>query len=482
MARNWLISRRTALKGLGASLALPLLDVMGWADPPPGAAASKPPVRLGFLNVPCGLVAANFWPKGDSLSAAGELPSTLEPLRGVLQDCLILGGLDNNPPRLDNVHASEVAGWLTCVPLRGSKNDGVVGAATSADQLAAQVLGKSTSLPSLEISLGESHSGCCDAGFDKLYPSTLSWSSATQPNPQETNPRAVFNRLFSSRQSLRRRINVPQPAAAPAGDAAPAAPVGAGSQDPSLDQSMLDLVRENAKSFARRISADDQQKLEQYLEAIRSLEKRIVAIERQQGEAAQEAQSRQSGKRGYASSPPITVTIGSPARYDERVRLMGDLMILAFQTDVTRVCTFAFSISQPWTLSYPELGFTDEHHGLSHWNDEPSKPAKLAKVERYETEQFAYLVSRMKGLKEGAGTLLDSCILTYGSGMGDGLNHTLTNLPTIVAGRGGGVRPGRYVKKCQGVFADLLMGVLARAGCPQKVALGNATKELAELG
>ena len=200
----------------------------------------------------------------------------------------------------------------------------------------------------------------------------------------------MFNRLFSSRQSLRRRSVAAAPAAA--GAEAPAAPVAAGSADPSLDQSMLDLVQENAKAFARRISADDQQKLEQYLEAIRSLEKRIVAIERQQDEVAQEAQARSGGKRGYASSPPITVTIGNPTRYDERVRLMGDLMILAFQTDVTRVCTFAFSISQPWTLSYPELGFTDEHHGLSHWNDEPSKPAKLAKIERYETEQFAYLV------------------------------------------------------------------------------------------
>jgi hypothetical protein len=398
----------------------------------------------------------------------------------VISDYLILGGLnhlraygDGNAP-----HPRETATWLTGYPAK----PGVVENAISVDQIAAQKIGVYTSLPSLELGTHQSNrAGDCQMGYTCAYNTNISWRSATQPMPKEINPRAVFGRLFSSRKATPARRK-----GGPAVDAAAfAAGPGADSNDattaPSLDQSMLDLVLGNAKRLRDRVSGNDQRKLDEYLDGAWELEKRIQSIERQQAEAAKSGGT--GGKRSAKDSPLIEVKIPDaiPARFDEHARLMADLITLAFQSDTTRITTLMLGPYIGATAGYPEIGVAEAHHELSHHGNDPAKLAKLTTINAYHVAQFAYLVQRLKGLKEGGGTLLDNCMILYGSGMNDGDKHNHHNLPTILAGGGGGtIRGGRYVKQCAGNFCDLLMAMMARAGCPIE-SLGDGTKLLPDL-
>ena len=489
MRKDWLIPRRTLLKGAGAALALPLLDVMGWADPPRGA-VPRLPVRLGWVYTPHGVEPANFWPKSAHLAPAGDLPPTLEPLRALLPECLILGGLKHArgaeskcPP-----HGIEMASWLTGAAPRGPKE---IFNGTSADQLAAQRLGMYTPLPSLELARHPVDTGLGEQDWSATYFSAISWRSPTQPNTPEIEPRAVYDRMFSSRHATPRRQGGPAVDAgafAPGGGAGAAAPAG-----PSLDTSMLDEVMGSATAFAARISADDRRKLDEYLENVRGLEQRIAAIERQQAEAARAAAAAPAkaakaaggARANEAYSPLIQVQVGATATWTDWVKVMSDLTVLALQADLTRVVTLCYG--RPYGGIYlPEIGVPDEAHSLTHHDgqdgDADQKLAKLAKLERHEMAQFAYLVERLRSLREGPGTLLDNCIITYGSGMGHGMKHSLENLPTIVAGRGGGtIRTGRYVPACTGSFCDLLIGALARAGVTLNDPFGDGTRALPDL-
>jgi hypothetical protein len=473
---SWLISRRTCLRGLGVALALPLLETMGWAETP--RAAGRPPVRMAFINIPHGVDNASFWPAEGRLAANAPLPRTLEPLRPVIGDCLVLGGLnhmraygDPNAP-----HPRETATWLTGFP---AKRD-VLENAISADQIAAQRIGAYTALPSLELGLHEGNrAGDCQMGFTCAYNTNISWRSATQPMPKEISPRAVFQRLFSSRKSSPARrgqgpaVDAGQFAAAPAagGADAPAAP--------SLDQSMLDLVLEDSRKLRDRVSGGDRRKLDEYLDGVRELEQRLVSIERQQAQAAQGG----PGRRGAKDSPLIELKIPDavPARFDEHARLMFDLITLAFQSDTTRIATMMFGQFIGTSGGFPEIGVSEGHHELSHHGNDPRKLDLVARIDTHHVAQLSYLLQRLKGLKEGAGTLLDHCMILYGSGMGDGDKHNHHNLPTILAGGGGGtIRSGRHVRQCAGNFCDLLMAMLARAGSPVE-ALGDGTKLLPDL-
>jgi hypothetical protein len=244
---------------------------------------------------------------------------------------------------------------------------------------------------------------------------------------------------------------------------------------------MLDLVLDGAKSLRNRISIDDQRQLDGYLDTVQSLEKRVAAIERQQAEAARAKSGKGDAGPAIARSAPLEVVIpsGTP-KWSEYVKVMGDLLVLAFQTDITRVGTLIASMNHG--INYPELGFSESHHENSHHGNDPVKLEKVAKIDRFNIEQYAYLVGRMKGLREGAGTLLDNTIFMWGSGLGDGNSHTNQNLPCIIAGKGGGsIRTGRYVAKCSGNQGDLLTAILARAGVPLPTPIGIGTKLLPDL-
>jgi hypothetical protein len=476
MRKNWLIDRRTCLKGLGVAMALPLLETMGWAETPK-AGGFKAPVRLGFMFMPCGVNRKEFWP-ADPKTYPVTLPTSLEPLRPVIDQCLLLEGIDNVPhtPLNGAAHAIELSTWLTATLPDATKRD-TINIAPSADQIAAQQIGLYTALPSLELGTRKNDaSGTGQEGLNNRYYTTGNYRTATQPLPVETSPGDVLKRLFASRQST------PKKKGGPTVDAAKFAGAGGAADDgESLDRSMLDLVMDGAKNLRGRVSADDQRQLDDYLDSVRSLEKRVAAIERQQAEAAQ-AKSEKGGGAATTRSAPIEVKIpaGQP-KWSEHVKVMGDLMILAFQTDLTRVTTIIASMNHG--ITYPELDFSESHHENSHHeNTDQVKLAKIAKIDRFNIEQYAYIVARMKSLKEGAGTLLDNTIFMWGSGLGNGHDHTHRSLPCILAGRGGGtIRTGRHVPKCNGNQGDLLTAILARAGVQVPKPVGIGTKLLPDL-
>lgn len=481
MPRFQMLSRRTCLKGIGVSLALPLLETMSWASTPPSATPQQP-TRLLFVHWKNGVVANRFWPKDEkSFNPAATLPPTLEPLRAVLSELLLIGGIKNPCQNLGEDkngaagHKADSACWLTCAHVK--KSNGTVDIGISADQLAAEQLGQYTVLPSLELGLaGHGLSGIEEHGYSRAYHTAISYRSATQAVPQESNPRAVLERLFSSRRSAPQRKGAAPKANGPQADTGkfavdPAAQPVSG--EPSLDQVMVDKVLEHAKSMRKHVSTADQRALDEYLDGIQSLEKRIAAIERQQAEAAR-GQGR--GKKAGVFSDPITITMPPEgAVFSERFRVMADLMILGFQSDVTRVG----SISNFGDCA-AELGIKEDVHQFTH--NDPNKVddvlTKCLQIELLYLQQVAYVIKRAKDIKDGNGSLLDHSIFLCGSGMGEGRHHNNDDCPTIVAGRGNGtVRTGRYVTQAKGTQGDLLMGILARAGCtvPKQFGL-NGTK------
>ena len=475
------LSRRTLLKGLGVALALPLLETMSWAETP--GKTTKSPVRLAFFYTPYGYGRGDgsFWPKeAKAFSPTGALPPTLEPLRPVVNDCLLLGGMSN--PRADRAngvagHVNEAAGWLTCAAMSMDKEKrSTVNIGISADQVAAQQLGVYTSLPSLELAVSNCNlSGTSEQGLSAAYVNTISYRSATQALPSDNSPRSVFNRLFSTRKSTAKKRG-----GGPTADASKFAGGGTvEAEGPSLDQSMLDLVMESTGALRKHVSGADQRTLDEYLDGVRALEKRVVAIEHQQAEAAK-AQASKGKPRVGKFSDPIEVTVPSATvPRSEHLRVMADLMILAFQTDLTRVVTMPFAHAYDGS-TYPELGFNDDYHACSHMDNAPESQ-KLLKIEQWNIKQFAYIVQRMRSLNDGNGTLLDNSILLLGSGMKDNSHNTYDNLPTLLAGRGGGtITPGRYIQ-AKGNMGDLLSAILARAGCTLEKPFANGTKLLPDL-
>ncbi len=480
--RSWLISRRTCLRGLGGiALSLPLFETMGWANPPKGSSA-RPPVRLGFMYHPYGVWQTDFWPT-DPKTYGTTLPKNLEVIRPILDQCLLLDRLrgarevlrsDGRPP-----HTIESSAWLTAA-LYNLDNRTNIDLAVSADQIAAQQIGAYTPLPSLELGCFDNSAvGLGESGVSRRYYNVHSFRTPNEPLPLEISPGNVLKRMFSSRQSTPRRRAGPAPAN---GQFAVAPEISEGE---SLDRSMLDLVGESAKDLRMRVSMQDQRSLDQYLNTLRSLEVRVAAIEKQQAEAAIYAAENAGSKGRNRNSPPIEVAIPSgKIKWSDHVRVMADLMILAFQTDTTRVCSLMPTVHRS---DYTELGITNTHHDLSHTEGNADKIKKLSQIDRINLEQFTYLISRMHSLKEGAGTLLDNCIIMWGSGMDGPVGNQATGhgqhrIPTIIAGRGGGtIRTGRYLPQCTGNIGDLLTGMLMRAGVKLDKPLGCGTKPTADL-
>lgn len=451
------LSRRACLQGIGASLALPLFETMA-AEPGDGK-ASKPPVRLGFMYMPHGVIMDQFWP-ADAESFLSAPPPALKSLEPVLDKCLLMKGISGVAisPFNGAPHALELSTWLTAsLPNPARRNE--IDISISADQIAANYVGASTTLPSLELATMPQTWKENQEGLNEAYYSHCSFKSPTQPVPAEVNPRNVLKRLFNKKDEQSN---------------------GSSSQLSSLDQRMLDLVLGGARDLRRTLPVIDQRKLDEYLDSVRSVERRIAAIESRQKEAALEKAGVRSSRRNKSDSPPIEIKIPEGDKRSEYMQVMCDLAVLAFQTDTTRV--FTYIGSTPNGVSYPELGFNNQHHSQTHHNNEAEMVRKVAAITAFNIEQFAYMVKKMHSLSEGDGTLLDNCIMMWGSGLEDGNKHTRENLPFIVAGRGGGsIRTGRFLPSTHGNQGDLLTTLLSCAGIPLDRPIGIATKQLKEM-
>jgi hypothetical protein len=439
------ISRRTLLRGTGITLALPWLEAMGpanaWAsDTKDGQAA---PNRLAVLYVPNGKNMADWTPEAEGSDY--ELKSILQPLAGFKDRMLVLTGLtaDGARPHGDGGgdHARALAAFLTGA--HPKKTDGTdIRNGISVDQLAASRIGHLTRLPSLEIGCeAGSMAGNCDSGYSCVYSSTMSWKSATQPLPKEVNPKLVFERLFST------------------------VPDGTRVKRDARRRSILDFVREDSKGLSSKLGANDVRKLDEYFTAVRDIE---VRIER------------------AASLPPIEtpdypMPTGVPATYEEHIRLMADLMVLAFQTDVTRVCTFVLA-NEGSNKPYPFIGVSDGHHNLSHHGNDEEKKAKIAKINQFHTTQLAYLLEKLASVQEGDGTLLDHCMVAYGSGNSDGNRHNHDDLPVLLAGGAcGALKTGRHIRYAgETPISNLWVSLLNRMDISVDQ-LGDSNGELANL-
>ena len=405
-----LLSRRTLLRGIGTAVALPWLEAMGqFTAYAADATGRKAPNRLAFLYVPNGKDMPNWTPRSEG--QLGELPPILAALAPVKDDLLVLSGLaaDKARPYGDGGgdHARAMAAFLTGV--HPHKTDGAdIRAGTSVDQIAAQRIGELTRLRSLEIG-GEAGSmaGNCDSGYSCVYSSTVSWKSSTQPLPKEINPKLVFERLFGQ----------------------PGGPEKA--RRDLARKSVLDFIRDDSRSLVATMGSGDKQKLDEYFTSIREIELRM---------------ERAATLPAVNAPPGVTAPAGLPASYAEHLRLLCDMLVLAFQADVTRVATFVFA-NESSNKSYPDLGVNEGHHELSHHGHDPEKIRKVRAINQFHVAQFAYLLQRLKGIREGEGTLLDHCMIAYGSGNSDGDRHNHDDLPILLAGRGGGtIATGRHVR------------------------------------
>ena len=429
------IDRRTVLRGAGATLALPLLDSMAAAL----TAAARPINRFGVVYVPNGIMMQNWTPA--ARGARFDFTPILKPLEPFRDDLLVISGLNSTPPEPGGVHARASTRFLTDVhpkPTAGSD----LQAGISIDQIAAKELGRHTQLASLELGLESTESaGSCDVGFSCAYTSTISWRSAKTPLPMQHNPRGVFERLFGD-----------------TGSTDPAARLARMQQE----RSILDSVIEKTANLERGLGPSDRIKLNEYLDAIRDVERRIQKAEEQ---SAREL-------------PVMAQPAGIPSTFEEHAQLMYDLYVLAYQCDLTRVITFM--IGREFSgRTYPDLGIPDAHHAISHHGKDPEKLAKLVKVNTCHTELFAHFLKRLQATPDGDGSLLDHAMIIYGAGMSDGDKHDPQNLPILLLGGGAGQLKSRGHRRFpKGTpLANLHLTLLDKLGV-QVEKIGDSTEPL----
>ena len=450
MREQFTLPRRTFLRGLGAAMALPMLDAMlpGARAVAGVAGANKAPIRTAFLFVPNGAHMPDWTPAIEG--ADFELPYILQPLQPHKNELLVLSGLTQDKGRANGDgggdHARSAGSWLTCSqPLKSEGSQIRVG--ISADQIAAQVVGKETRFPSLELGLEPGRqAGKCDTGYSCAYSNNISWRNESTPMTREINPRLVFERLFAN--NLPSEVSESQ------------------KRRELYKKSILDFVLDDAKSLSARVGGRDRQKLDEYLAAVREIEQRV--------ERAQKAVA----STGKPLNGNYEIPEGIPESYEEHAKLMCDMMVLAFQTDVTRVCTFMLA-NEGSNRSYRNIGVNDGHHSLSHHQGDQAKQMSIREINRFHMHQFAYILSRLRSIPEGEGTLLDHSMIVYGSGLADGNRHEHDNLPLILAGRGGGsILPGRHVRySSETPMANLLVSMLERVGAPVRQ-FGDSTGAL----
>jgi hypothetical protein len=448
------ISRRTVLRGLGVSLGLPLLDSMtsattfgaGPATTLPGGEAAAPR-RMAFIFVPNGVNLAEWTPQTEGFGF--ELPYILEPLRNVQNELLVLSGLTHDKGRANGDgpgdHARSASVFLTGAQPRKTAGANIR-SGISVDQVGANVIGRQTRFASLELGCERGRgAGNCDSGYSCAYSSNISWASESTPIGKETNPRATFERLF-------------------AGGSKSEVDEGLARRD-ALKKSILDYVSEDAKRLQQRLGQTDQRKLDEYLTGVREIEQRLER----------------------ADSGPIEATVdypipaGIPNDYGEHMRLMCDMMVLAFQTDSTRIATCMFANAGS-NRNYRQIGVGDGHHDLSHHQSDAKKLAKIRDINRYHVTQLAYFLERLKSVQDGEGSLLDNSMIIYGSGLSDGNRHNNENLPVLLAGRGGGtIDTGRHLRHPEETpLCNLFLSMLDRVGAPVDF-VGDSTGRLSGL-
>lgn len=422
------LPRRTFLKGVGATLSLPLLDAMVPAATALAKTPAKPVRRLGYVFMPMGCDITRWTPPGgEKLDKLSPILSSLEPVK---QDVTIVSNLElaNAYP---GSHATSNSAFLSAAKAKVTEStDYYLG--TTADQIAARHIGQSTQLPSLEMAMDLLKLvGQCDNGYACVYQNNLSWSSPTTPLPAEAHPRIVFESLFGEggtakerRAALRKRA------------------------------SLLDSISEEITRLQRDLGPGDRAKLEEYLTAVREVERRIQTAE---SDAAKN------------QLPDLDRPLGVPASYADHARLMFDLQVLALQGDVTRVTTFQLA-RETSNRTYPEIGVPDPHHPLSHHGNNAEKVALMAKINSFHVSLFAEFVLKLKKTTDGNGSLLDHSLYLYGSGMGNPNVHDHTNLPTIVAGGGAGkMRGGRHIQYDKPTpLANLHLSLLNKVGVPME--------------
>ena len=411
------IPRRTFLRGLGATVALPLLDSMV-----PAFAAGPSVTRVGYVYNPNGRIMAKWTPATEG--SAFELTPTLEPLAPFRDQMLVLSGLNIKAadPRENEPggnHARPCAAFLTGLH---PKPGGAMG--ISVDQLVAREMGKQTQLGSLELALESGEVlGKGDGAYSDAYTKTISWRSGTTPLPMEANPRAVFERLLGGSDST---------------DAATR------QKETRKNRSLLDSVTEEVASLLPKFGPSDRTRLVEYLDGIRDIERRIQLAEEQ---SAREM-------------PKLDRPAGVPATFAEHIKLMYDLQALAFQADLTRVTTLMMGPEQS-DRAYREIGIADSHHQLSHHAGNVEWINSVAKIDRYHTEMFAYFLEKLRSTPDGDGTLLDHSLIVFGSGMSDGMWHMHNDVPTVLAGGGGGrIKGGRHIRYAGVPFSNLHLTVL----------------------
>ena len=425
--------RRTMLRGLGATLALPLLDSMVPALTAMSQTAAAPERlrRLGIFYVPNGMSMPYWFPKTEG--ALQELPPTLQSLNSLKEKVLLVGDMADESAKLTKGggdHARAAGTFLTSVPFKVTRGADVY-AGVSMDQLAARELSKETQLASLELSI-ESNAmlGTCDGGSSCAYTNTIAWRTPTTPLPGERDPRAVFELLFGT----------------------------SGSTDPKIrldriqrDRSVLDFVRSELHSLEGALGAGDRIKLSEYLESVRDVERRIQIAEDQ---SAREI-------------PVLDQPVGIPEDYATHATLLMDLLALAYQTDLTRVSSFMLA-REVSGRAYPEIGVSDSHHPLSHHQDDLRKLERLHKVNEYHFQQFAHLIRTLADTPEGDGTMLDHSLMFYGAGISDSNTHFHDNLPiALIGGQSAGLKGGRYIRHPEGTpIANLYVTILNKMGLP----------------
>lgn len=445
------LARRTFLRGAGAALALPWLDIMA-----PGAArllageaaaAAELPTRVAFFFFPNGAIMPDWTPS--ETGSTFEFSKTLKPLEPHRQDLLVMSGLAHDKARSNGDgagdHARSCAAFLTGSQPR--KTSGDIRAGQSIDQLLAERIGHLTRLPSLELGIeGGRQAGSCDSGYSCAYSNSVSWKSASTPMGKETNPRNAFERLFGRSDDNKAR-----------------------EERNFYRKSILDFVSDDTRKLTPQLGQNDRRKLDEYLTSVREVEQRI---------------ERASHQRPKEPPTDFTPPTGIPEDLTDHIRLMYDLLLLAFQTDTTRVATFMLA-NEGSNRVYKPIGLNEGHHQMSHHRNDKDKVAKLQQIDQYLIEQFSYFLGRLKTVKEGENgkSLLDQSALVYGCAISDGNRHRHEDLPILVAGSGGGtIQPGRHIRYSETPMTNLFLSLTDRMATEGEVKeFGDSTGRLGQL-
>ena len=436
------LSRRTFLHGVGATIALPYLDAMT----PAFASAAKPVTRAAFVYTANGIIMKDWTPTETGNNF--DLSKTLSPLRNFQDQTVVISGLDHkNGEALGDGpgdHARAGASWLTGAHPKKTRGADIRNG-QSIDQAIAQQIGQTTPLPSLEIGLQDVRMvGGCDSGYSCAYSNTISWSSPTTPLPYETNPRRVFERLFGDGETTDPKARAMQL---------------------KQNRSLLDFVLQDTQRLTPKLGASDRSKLSDYLDSVREVERRIQNVE----------------QREAAELPALDRPEGIPPSFEDHLKIMSDLIAIAFQADLTRVVTFMFS-REGGNRAYPSIGVPDAHHGLSHHQNDPVRMARLQSIDQYHVEMFSYLLGKLRDSADDTGSILENSVVLYGSSLSDSNAHLHNNLPTvIVGGASGKLKGGRHLRVPDGTpMTNMLLSIADGLDVPMEK-FGDSSGHLSDI-